>query len=142
MQADAKFQVQTFVGASLTFMFYNLRRPFIGGVDNFDYLDEAGKEEYTVGVAVRKAINYAINRDEINAVIHDGEYQVAHSVVYPSQAYYYYNDIVKYNYDVDASFEWLEAAGYDIPEGTPFPVFGLIAALGAAAFIAYYRKRK
>ena len=142
MQADAKFQVQTFVGSSLTFMFYNLRRPFIGGVDNFDYLDEAGKEEYTVGVAVRKAINYAINRDEINAVIHDGEYQVAHSVVYPSQAYYYYNDIVKYNYDVDASFEWLEAAGYDIPEGTPFPVFGLIAALGAAAFIAYYRKRK
>jgi len=142
MQADAKFQVQTFVGASLTFMFYNLRRPFIGGVDNFVYLDEAGKEEYTVGVAVRKAINYAINRDEINAVIHDGEYQVAHSVVYPSQAYYYYNDIVKYNYDVDASFEWLEAAGYDIPEGTPFPVFGLIAALGAAAFIAYYRKRK
>ncbi|MHA1218116.1 MAG: ABC transporter substrate-binding protein [Candidatus Heimdallarchaeaceae archaeon] len=142
MQADAKFQVQTFVGASLTFMFYNLRRPFIGGVDNFVYLDEPGKEEYTVGVAVRKAINYAINRDEINAVIHDGEYQVAHSVVYPSQAYYYYNDIVKYNYDVDASFEWLEAAGYDIPEGTPFPVFGLIAALGAAAFIAYYRKRK
>ena len=142
MQADAKFQVQTFVGASLTFMFYNLRRPFIGGVDNFVYLSEPGKEEYTVGLAVRKAINYAINRDEINAVIHDGEYQVAHSVVYPSQAYYYYNDIVKYNYDIDASFEWLEAAGYPIPERTPFPVFGIIAAIGAAAFIAFFRKRK
>ncbi|MCE7748613.1 MAG: hypothetical protein GPJ51_09445 [Candidatus Heimdallarchaeota archaeon] len=142
MQADAKFQVQTYVGSSLTFMFYNLRRPFIGGVDNFDYLSESGKEEYTVGVAVRKAINYAINRDEINAVIHDGEYQVAHSVVYPSQAYFYFNDIVKYNYDIDASFEWLEAAGYPIPERTPFPVFGIIAAIGAAAFIAFFRKRK
>ena len=142
MQADAKFIVKSYVGSSLTFMFYNLRRPFIGGVDNFVWLDEPGKEEYTVGLAVRKAINYAINRDEINAVIHDGEYQVAHSVVYPSQAFYYYNDIIKYNYDVDASFEWLEAAGYAIPEGTPFPVFGIIAAIGAAAFIAYYRKRK
>lgn len=142
MQADAKFQVQTYVGSSLTFMFYNLRRPFVGGVDNFVYLSEPGKEEYTVGIAVRKAINYAINRDEINAVIHDGEYQVAHSVVYPSQAYYYYNDIVKYNYDIDASFEWLEAAGYPIPERTPFPVFGIIAAIGAAAFIAFFRKRK
>lgn len=123
-------------------MFYNLRRPFIGGVDNFEYLNVAGKEEYTKGVAVRKAINYAINRDEMNTVLHDGEDWVAHSVVYPSQAFYYYNDIVKYNYDVDASFEWLEAAGYPIPERTPFPVFGIIAAIGAAAFIAFFRKRK
>jgi len=142
MQADINFQVKSYVGSALTFMFYNLRRPFIGGVDNFVWLDAPGKEEYTVGLAVRKAINYAINREEINTVIHDGEYQVAHSVVYPSQAFYYYNDIVKYNYDTDASFEWLEAAGYDVSERTPFPVFGIIAAIGAAAFIAYYRKRK
>ncbi len=142
MQADPKFDVQSIVGSSMIFMFYNLRRPFIGGVDNFEYLDAAGKKEYTKGVAVRKAINYAVNRDEMNAVLHDGEDWVAHSVIYPSQAFYYYNDIIKYNYDIDASFEWLEAAGYPVPERTPFPVFGIIAAIGAAAFIAYYRKRK
>jgi ABC-type transport system substrate-binding protein len=142
MQADARYEVQSIVDSSMIFMFYNLRRPFIGGVDNFEYLNVAGKEEYTKGVAVRKAINYAINRDEMNTVLHDGEDWVAHSVVYPSQAFYYYNDIVKYNYDVDASFEWLEAAGYPIPERTPFPVFGIIAAIGAAAFIAFFRKRK
>ncbi|MCE7740372.1 MAG: hypothetical protein KAU62_14780 [Candidatus Heimdallarchaeota archaeon] len=142
MQANPDFIVQSIVDSSMIFVFYNLRRPFIGGVDNYEYLDVPGKEEYTKGVAVRKAINYAINRDEMNAVLHDGEYWVAHSVIYPSQAFYYYNDIIKYNYDIDASLEWLEAAGYDIPERTPFPVFGIIAAIGAAAFIAYYRKRK
>jgi ABC-type transport system substrate-binding protein len=142
MQADPAFQVRNYVGSSLLFMFYNLRRPFIGGVGNFEYLDEVGKEEYTVGLAVRKAINYAIDRDEMNTVIYDGESWVAHSVVYPSQAFYYYNDIIKYNYDVDAAFEWLEAAGYPVPEPTPFPVAAIVAAIGAAAFLAYYRKRK
>ncbi len=142
MQADPQYIVNSFIASSMRFMFFNLRRPFIGGVDNNIFLDEAGKEEYTVGAAVRKAINYAVDRDEMNTVIHDGESWVAHSVIYPSQAFYYYNDIIKYNYDPDASFEWLEAAGYDIPERTPFPVFAIFAAIGAAAFLAYYRKRK
>ncbi|MHA1199557.1 MAG: ABC transporter substrate-binding protein [Candidatus Heimdallarchaeaceae archaeon] len=155
MQADPRFDVQTFVTASFTFMFYNLRRPFLGGSDNFVYLDAVGKEEYTKAVAVRKAMNYAIDRDEMNQVLHDGEYLVAHSVLYPFTAYYYYNDIVKYNYDLCAAMEWLIAAGYPgaecdpevtvtttEPEPTPFPVVGIIAAIGAAASIAFYRKRK
>jgi len=153
MQADPRFEVQTFVSASMGYMFYNLKRPFVGGADNFIYLDAPGKEEYTKGVAVRKAMNYAIDRDEMNQVLHDGEYLICQSVLYPFTAYYYYNDIIKYNYDLYASFEWLDAAGYptgELPptttggttEDTPFPVFALIAAIGAAASIAFYRRRK
>ncbi|MHA1417439.1 MAG: ABC transporter substrate-binding protein [Candidatus Heimdallarchaeaceae archaeon] len=143
MQADPRFEVQSFLAASMTFMFYNLRRPFVGGVDNFEYLTATGKEQYTVGAAVRKAMNYAIDRDEINQVIHDGEYLLSHSVIYPFTAYYYYNDIVKYNRDLDAAVEWLEAAGYSIIlDPTPVPIFGILAAIGAAAFVALYRKKK
>jgi len=155
MQADPRFDVQTFIAAGFSYMFYNLRRPFVGGADNFVYLDAAGKEEYTKGVAVRKAMNYAIDRDEMNQVLHDGEYMVAHSVLYPFTAYYYYNDIVKYNYDLCSAMEWLIAAGYPgaecdpevtvtttEPEPTPFPLIAIIAAVGAAAAIAFYRKRK
>ena len=153
MQADPRFEVQTFVSASMGYMFYNLKRPFVGGADNFVFLDAPGKEEYTKGVAVRKAMNYAIDRDEMNQVLHDGEYLICQSVLYPFTAYYYYNDIIKYNYDLYASFEWLDAAGYptgELPptttggttEDTPFPVFALIAAIGAAASIAFYRRRK
>ncbi|MCE7743429.1 MAG: hypothetical protein GOP50_13340, partial [Candidatus Heimdallarchaeota archaeon] len=112
MQADPRFEVQTYVVGYITFMFYNLRRPFVGGADNFEYLDAIGKEEYTKACAVRKAMNYAIDRDEMNQVLHDGEYLIAHSVLYPSTAYYYYNDIIKYNYDLYSAMEWLIAAGY------------------------------
>ncbi len=161
MQADPRFDVQTFITSSMTFMFFNLRRPFVGGSDNFDYLDTVGKEEYTVGIAVRKAICYAIDRAEMNQVLHDGEYLIAHSVLYPSTAFYYYNDIIKYNYDIRSAFEWLGAAGYPVPDlppettpvtstpsipvettPTPFPLFGVIAAIGAASAIAFYRRRK
>jgi ABC-type transport system substrate-binding protein len=143
MQADTRFEVQSFLSASFTFMFYNLRRPFVGGVDNFEYLSDVGKEEYTVGVAVRKAMNYAIDRDEINQVIHDGEYLLSHSIIYPFTAYYYYNDIIKYNRDLDAAVEWLAAAGYVIEtDPSSVPIFGILAAIGAAAFVALYRKKK
>ena len=143
MQADPRFEVQSFLSASFSFMFYNLRRPFVGGVDNFEYLSDVGKEEYTKGVAVRKAMNYAIDRDEINQVIHDGEYLLSHSIIYPFTAYYYYNDIIKYNRDLDAAVEWLAAAGYVIvTDPSSVPIFGILAAIGAAAFVALYRKKK
>ncbi len=161
MQADPRFNVQTFIAAGFSYMFYNLRRPFVGGADNFVYLDTVGKEEYTVGIAVRKAMNYAIDRAEMNQVLHDGEYLVAHSVLYPYTAFYYYNDIIKYNYDIRSAFEWLGAAGYPVPDlppettpevstptepqqttESPLPLFGIIAAIGAASAIAFYRRRK
>ncbi len=143
MQADPRFEVQSFVGASMTFMFINMRRPFIGGVDNFKYLTVPGKEEYTKAVAVRKAMCYAVDRDEINQVIHDGEYLISHSVIYPYTAYYYYNDILKYNRDLGAAVEWLNAAGYfpDITE-VHVPLFGILAAIGAASFIVFFKRKK
>ncbi|MHA1200476.1 MAG: ABC transporter substrate-binding protein, partial [Candidatus Heimdallarchaeaceae archaeon] len=82
-----------------------------GGSNNFKYLTESGKEEYTKGLAVRKAICYAIDRDFMNQVEHDGEYFVCHSVVYPFTAYYYY-DGFQYEHDIAKAFEWLAAAGY------------------------------
>ncbi|MHA1223897.1 MAG: ABC transporter substrate-binding protein [Candidatus Heimdallarchaeaceae archaeon] len=135
MQADPRFDVQTFITASFSFMFYNMRRPFIGGSDNFVFLDEPGKTEYTKGCAVRKAMNYAIDRDEMNQVLHDGEYLIANSVLYPFTAFYYYNDIIKYNYDLDAAIEWLTAAGYEMP------ILGIVAILGAAAIVALRRRK-
>ncbi|MCK5304083.1 MAG: hypothetical protein KAJ72_02465, partial [Candidatus Heimdallarchaeota archaeon] len=67
----------------------------------------------------------------------------SHSIIYPFTAYYYYNDIVKYNRDLDAAVEWLAAAGYSIDiDVSPVPIFGILAAIGAAAFVALYRKKK
>lgn len=142
MQADPRFDVQSLMPASYDFFFYNLQRPFLGGEDNYVYLTEAGKEQYTKACAVRKAMNYAIDRNEINEVMLEGEAVICHSVTYPYHAFYYYNDIIKYDYNLEAAQEWLAAAGYTITIEVPVPIIGIIAAIGAAAFLVFYRKRK
>ena len=113
MQSSPTFDVQSFVSSSMVFMFFNLRRPFIGGADNFVYLDSPGIENYTRAVGIRKAICYAIDREEMNQVLHDGEYSVCHSVIPPSNSYYY-NDIIKYHKDLDVAFCWLNGVNPDV----------------------------
>ena len=143
MQADPRFEVQTEIRDYYLFVFYNLKRPFLGGADNYVFLTEPGKEEYTKGVAVRKAMNYAIDREEMNQVIHDGEYTLCHNPMYLYTAFYYYDDVIKYYRDLDASREWLEAAGYDLGvTDTPYPLLGIVAAIGVGAALLLYRRKK
>ncbi|MHA1686711.1 MAG: ABC transporter substrate-binding protein, partial [Candidatus Heimdallarchaeaceae archaeon] len=141
MQADSRFTVTSRLVGYVSFMGFNLRRPFIGGENNYIFLTESGKTDYTKGVAIRKAICYAIDREEINRVIHDGEFLISDSPIYPIQAFWYYHDVIKYRHNIDAALEWLSAAGV-IPEptkGVPFPFIG---ALGAVLFVALYRRKK
>ncbi len=115
MQNDPLFIVNTKLSNSMTFIAFNLRRPFIGGEDNNVFLTTLSKTDYTKACAVRKAICYAINRDEMNLVIHDGEFLTVHSPINPMQTFWYYHDITKHRYHISDSKEWLEAAGYTIP---------------------------
>jgi len=110
MQHDSRFTVYKTLSNSFTFMFFNLRRPFIGGAWNFEFLENKDKKVYTKGAAIRKAICYAINRDEMNQVLHDGEYTVANSVIYPFNSFYYYDDIIKYDFNLELAQEWLRIA--------------------------------
>ncbi len=146
MENDPRFDVQSIQGGNLEFMFYNLRRPFIGGENNFQYLEDPDLVNYTKGIAVRKAINYAIDRYEINQVLHDGELTICHSTFYPSQAFYYYNDIIKYNYDLEAANKWLEAAGYTVREieNTGSSIFLAVAVVSLIYFarVSFYHKKK
>ncbi|MCG3221162.1 MAG: hypothetical protein H7641_07245, partial [Candidatus Heimdallarchaeota archaeon] len=143
MQADPRFEVQTEIRDYYLFIFYNLKRPFLGGADNFVFLDVPGKEEYTKGVAVRKAMNYAIDREEMNLVLHDGEYTLCHNPMYLYTAFYYYDDVIKYYKDLDAAIEWLGYAGYElIVEEEPLPILGIVAAIGVGAALLLYRKKK
>ncbi len=115
---DPTYDIQTFISNSLRVLAFDIRRPLIGGTGNFEWLNEPGKENYTVGVAIRKAICYAIDRDEMNQILHNGEYLIAHSVLFPYTAYYYYNDIIKYDFNLDKSKEWLGAVLGGIPDFT------------------------
>ncbi|MHA1867945.1 MAG: ABC transporter substrate-binding protein [Candidatus Heimdallarchaeaceae archaeon] len=118
METDPRFKVHSALRNYLNFIGFNLSRPFIGGDDNYVFLTEPGYKKYTKALAVRKAIACAINREEINNALHDGEYCISHSVIYPAQAYWYYNDIIKYNYDLATAWKWMELAGYHQSEHT------------------------
>ncbi|GAH92759.1 unnamed protein product, partial [marine sediment metagenome] len=54
----------------MVFLGFNLKRPFIGGADNYEYSMQPGKEEYTHAVDVRKAICYSIDKINIDEQIH------------------------------------------------------------------------
>ncbi len=127
MQADPRFDVQSFLTSSFTFLFFNLQRPFLGGDYNYMYLTSSpDKEAYTYGIAVRKAICYAIDREEMNEIIHNGDYIIAHSVLYPYTGYFYYDDIIKYNYDLDVAKDWISSGGYTCPTTTNIALLPII----------------
>ena len=116
MDADPRFVVNTGLSSGYSFMLYNLRRPFVGGASNYEYLTAEGKEEYTKGAAVRKAMNYAIDRNTINEAVYNGEQIIIDSPMPQIFEYYYNYDIIKYDYNLNASSTWLRAAGYPSPE--------------------------
>ena len=123
MQANVRHEVQTYITYAFNFIAFNLNRSIIGGMDNQIWLNIPGKEEYTKALAIRKAICYAIDRDEINQEIHDGEYMIMHSPNPRIIDYYYGTEFFKYSHNLELAWEWLEAAGYPnlFPTPTPTP---------------------
>ncbi|NPD88528.1 MAG: hypothetical protein HGN29_07380 [Asgard group archaeon] len=56
---------------SIILLVFNLQRPFIGGDSNYLFLSAPDKESYTIGVAIRKAISYCIDKEEMNNIVND-----------------------------------------------------------------------
>lgn len=141
---DGRWEVQSCIKEFMSYLGFNLRRPAIGGVDNFIYLTESGKENYTVGSAVRKAICYAIDRDIINQELYDGVHLISNSLMNPYWSRYYYDDIpTKYDYNLDLAWEWLEAAGFQNSLSTTEPnYYQLSLILGLIVLFMFTRRRK
>ncbi len=114
MASNTKYNLYSDYLGFADVLLINLKRPFVGGADNYIYLDEPGKEEYTKGLAVRKAICYSIDREIMNREIHSENLEVFHSPILPILDYWYYDYIIKYDKDIHSANEWLLAADYDI----------------------------
>ncbi|MBY9002122.1 MAG: hypothetical protein KGD64_14475, partial [Candidatus Heimdallarchaeota archaeon] len=78
MQADSRYEVQCHNAFGFSFLAFNLEKPHIGGSDNQVWVNGSEFGNYTKACAVRKAICYAIDRDEMNQVIHHGEFLISH----------------------------------------------------------------
>ena len=148
MQDDPRFEVQSIISDFYSFLGFNLTSSKIGGPSNLEFLNKTGKEEYTRACAVRKAICYAIDREEMNQVIHDGEYSLVHKPVYLI-SFYYYDSGIKYYHDLDSAWEWMEAAGYIKPStrqtftlGSESSISILLISLATSSLIFKLKRRR
>lgn len=103
------------LSTSFSYLGFNSRRPFLGLANHFYYLDTVYKEEYTVSIAIRKAICYAIDRKEMNEKLHSNDYEIVHSIISPSYSFWYNENVTKYYRNLDNAKDWLEAAGFRLP---------------------------
>ncbi|MHA1555602.1 MAG: ABC transporter substrate-binding protein [Candidatus Heimdallarchaeota archaeon] len=70
----------------------------------------------TKGLAVRKAISYAINREEINEVVHGGEYSIINYPIFETMGIWCNPNIIKYDHDLEMAKYYMSLAGYDVPD--------------------------
>ncbi len=119
MHPDPDFEYHSRLSIAYSSIVFNISREFIGGSNNYEWVTAEGKEEYTKGIAIRKAISYAIDKVEMNNVLHDGTFIIGDSPIFPIQYYWYNNDIIKYYYNLEKAKEWLQAAGYGSEDDGP-----------------------
>ncbi|NHJ32484.1 MAG: hypothetical protein FK732_06450 [Asgard group archaeon] len=70
--------------------------------------------EKTVGLVVRKAISYAINREEIRRVVLGADYEVIHHPINPFMTEWLNPNSIQYCHDFSVAWYFMNVAGYDI----------------------------
>lgn len=142
--ADPDFIVQSDTLYSFGFFGFNMRevRPVIG-----NRVEAPLDPTLSIGLCVRKAIAYAIDRFEINNVIHRGEYTISDTPMYPKMGVWNNPNIIRYNHDIDKARYYMTVAGYDVDYTIASPGFGLwitLSSLVAVATISliFVRKKK
>ncbi|NHJ49088.1 MAG: hypothetical protein FK733_14975 [Asgard group archaeon] len=90
---------------------YNMResRDYIGSRDPCP-LDP----DMTIGLAIRKAISYAIDRSEINQIIHNNENIIWDYPNCPTLGIWNNPNIIRYNFNLNKAKEYMTKAGFDL----------------------------
>jgi ABC-type transport system substrate-binding protein len=137
---DPDFEVQSDTQFYFGFFGYNMRpvRPVIGS-----YAPAVNDPSITKGLAIRKAISYALDRIELNNVIHRGEYIITDHPIYVKQGIWCNPNIIRYNHDLDKAREYMQKAGYLVSATTPgFGFLITLSSLMAVAVASVYIVRR
>ena len=73
----------------------------------------------TIGLAVRKAIAYAINSEEINDVLFGGEKIRVYHPLHPSLGVWLNTTIIRYDHSLSKAREYMAKAGFEFTESDP-----------------------
>ncbi|MBD3192282.1 MAG: hypothetical protein GF308_16705 [Candidatus Heimdallarchaeota archaeon] len=108
-QSNPDFLIQSEVMFYYAFFGYNMRedRDYIGSREPCP-----NDSSMSIGFAVRKAISYAIDREEINNIVHKGEYVITHHPIYHKMGIWCNPNIIRYDHNLEQARFYLEKAGF------------------------------
>jgi peptide/nickel transport system substrate-binding protein len=131
--ADATKVVQQDIRYFYNWFGFNMRpvRDYIGDTEPTELDPTMNK-----GLAVRKAIAYALDRVEINDVLHNSENFICDWPIYPKLGIWNNPNIIRYNHDLDKAREYMTRAGYDLGWTPITPGFTLIITISSLMAIA------
>ncbi|MHA1213081.1 MAG: ABC transporter substrate-binding protein, partial [Candidatus Heimdallarchaeota archaeon] len=140
---DPNFEVQSDIMYIISFFGYNMRETrFPMGLRDPSPLEPS----ITIGLAVRKAISYAINRDEMNDIVHGGEYSISDWPIFSTMGIWCNPNIIKYDFDLEKAREYMTKAGFDTcpPLTSPGLTFGITFAtiISVATIVIIISRRK
>ncbi len=131
MLTDPDFIIQSDTTFSYDFYGYNMRE---SRTEMGDRTPSDIDPTITKGLALRKAISYAVDRNEINQVVHRGEYTLTDWPIYPKMGIWCNPNIIRYNFDLDKAREYMAKAGFGTTEDTPG--FTLLITLSSIMLVA------
>jgi ABC-type transport system substrate-binding protein len=98
--------IQNEIKYYFSFVAYNMRpiRSYIGqSYTPWEYDPSISK-----GLAIRKAISYAIDREEINQIIHGGDYEINDYPIYAKLGIWCNPNITRYNHDLEKARYYMQ----------------------------------
>ncbi|NHJ86135.1 MAG: hypothetical protein FK734_11785 [Asgard group archaeon] len=139
--ANPSFDIQSKIDTGFYFLGYNMRevRHPIGSRIPTD-----GNSSISIGLATRKAMNYAINREEINSVVHQGEYAISDYPVSSALGIWLNPNIIQYDYNLEKAnyYLWIIEPGTWTPPNPGFRIMISISSLLIVMSISLLNNRK
>jgi ABC-type transport system substrate-binding protein len=111
IKQNPNYNVQSGVANAFQLFCFNLRedRQYIGNRD-----PAPGDPSLTIGLAIRKAISHAINRNEINDIVFRNDYIVTDWPIQLAMSTWINPNIIRYNHDLDKAKQFMTIAGFDL----------------------------
>jgi len=106
------FNVQSKTTSHFGFYGFNMREIRGTPMQNRDPC--IGDPTLSQGLAIRKAIAFATNKEAKNNAVYDGEYNIVDHPIFPSLGIWLNDEIIKYDFDLETAKYYMALAGFDL----------------------------
>ena len=136
--------IQTKPAQFMISLVYSLH-PERANISSNEYL--GGEENITKGLALRKAVSYAIDRAEIIGLLYYNEYSINDYPIYPNLVEWCNPNIIKYTRDLDKAKYYMSLLGFNFDKtsltiGLPNTGIGIFITLLITTSLSMIRRKQ